>query len=244
MDKNSLVRFINKYYLDGVGNAVVLNSNSEKQQLMTKSVSEGNSMLALVKMTDWKPDFDDSILGVYSTDSLLSMIKVLDNDVKISVLKSDEKALALKFNDSNTSVNYMLSDPSIINEPPNLKNIPEFELNVNITEYLRKTFLAGKGALPEVTKFSVVTDGTSAKLVLGFSASTNTNRITIPVETTQSAHMETMSFNAEHFASILKANEECETGTMEVSSDGLIKMSFKVDTYESPYWLVATQDVD
>ena len=33
MDKNSLVRFINKYYLDGVGNAVVLNSNSEKQQI-------------------------------------------------------------------------------------------------------------------------------------------------------------------------------------------------------------------
>ena len=242
MDKQKLVRFIDKYYLGGIGESVLISSSASNQKLSTKFVSSDKVLLGTVEMDKWI--FEDANLGVYNTEQLMKLLGVLENDIRVDVTKSDDKAISMKVSDSMSSVNYMLSDPSIINEPPNLKNIPEFELNVNITEYLRKTFLAGKGALPEVTKFSVVTDGTSAKLVLGFSASTNTNRITIPVETTQSAHMETMSFNAEHFASILKANEECETGTMEVSSDGLIKMSFKVDNYESQYWLVATQDVD
>ena len=244
MDKNSLIRFINKYYLDGKGESVILISNLEKQTLTTKCASDGNSLLSVVKMSEWKPDFDDSNLGMYSTSTMLNMLKVLDDDVEFSVLKSGDKALALKMKDSKTSANYMLSDPSIINDPPNLKTIPEFELNINITPYLTKKFLLGNGALNEVTEFAVVTDESKAELVLGYSASTNTTRITIPVETSKFSDIGTQTFNAIHLSSILKANEECETGTLEVSSAGLMKLSFKVDNYESQYWLVKTAGVN
>ena len=81
------------------------------------------------------------------------------------------------------------------------------------------------------------------KLVIGYS-SINTNRVTIPVETTVHEKIDNVSFNANLFKDVLVANKECETATLEVSEKGLAKINFKVDQYDVTYYLVAVQDVD
>ena len=43
---------------------------------------------------------------------------------------------------------------------------------------------------------------------------------------------------------MLSANKECESATFEVSSEGLSRITFKIDDYESTYYLVSVQDVD
>ena len=53
-----------------------------------------------------------------------------------------------------------------------------------------------------------------------------------------------VKFNANIFKEVLSANKECETATLEVSSEGLSRITFKVDDYESTYYLVSVQDVD
>ena len=53
-----------------------------------------------------------------------------------------------------------------------------------------------------------------------------------------------VSFNANIFKEVLSANKECESATFEVSSEGLSRITFKVDDYTSTYYLVAVQDVD
>ena len=149
----------------------------------------------------------------------------------------------MKISDSVTSVNYMLSDPSIINDPPQLQNIPEFELKIEVTPSLINKFIAGKSALTEVTTFTVVTDEDKTNLIIGYS-SVNTNRVNIPVQTSSFSNIENVSFNAEYFSNILLANKECESATLEVSSEGLAKLSFKIDDFTTQYWLVATTEVD
>ena len=104
-------------------------------------------------------------------------------------------------------------------------------------------FIAGKGALSDTDNFTVITDGTDTKLVIGHS-SVNTNRVTIPVTTTKSSSIENVSFNANIFKEVLSANKECESAKFEVSGDGLSRISFKVDDYVSTYYLVPVQDVD
>ena len=167
----------------------------------------------------------------------------LNDDINLSLTKSGDKSIALKVSDSTSSVNYMLTDTSIINEPPTLKSIPEFELNIDVTPQFINKFIAGKGALGETDNFTIITDGGSVKAVIGYS-SVNTNRVTIPVTTTKASDIDNVSFNANIFKEVLSANKECESATLEVSSEGLSRITFKVDDYTSTYYLVAVQDVD
>ena len=72
----------------------------------------------------------------------------------------------MKISDSASSVNYMLSDPSIINEPPQLQTIPNFELSINMTPSVINKFISGKSALQDTSTFTVITNESSTKLVI------------------------------------------------------------------------------
>ena len=240
MNKQKLVRFINKYYLNGIVNSVILNSSSNK--LSARFISGDKSLLGELRMDNW--DFEDSEIGIYNTEQLLKLLSVLDEDINTSTTKAGDKSIALKITDSSSSVNYMLSDVSIINKPPQLKVLPTFELSIDVTPQFINKFIAGKSALAETDNFTVITDDTSTKLVIGY-ASINTNRVTLPVtSTTKFSNIENVSFNANIFKEVLTANKECESATFEVSSEGLSKITFKIDDYTVTYWLVAVTDVD
>jgi hypothetical protein len=241
MNKKRLNRFISKYYLNGTVNSVVLNSKSNSQQLSARFISGDKSLLGELVMDKWS--FEDSDIGVYNTEQLVKLLSVVDEDINLSLTKSGDKSIALKISDSSSSVNYMLTDTSVINEPPTLKSIPEFELNIDITPQFINKFIAGKGALSEAENFTVLTDGTSTKIVIGY-AEVNTNRVTIPVTTSKVSDIEKVSFSASMFKEILIANKECESATLEISSQGLSKINFKVDDYTSTYWLVGTSELD
>ena len=220
MNKQKLVRFINKYYLNGTVNSVVLNSNSSSQELSTRFISGDKTLLGDLTMDKW--NFEDSDIGVYNTEQLLKLLTVMDDDVSVSLTKSGEKAISLKLTDMSSAVNYMLSDTSVINEPPQMKTIPEFELSIDVTPQFITKFISGKSALSEADNFTV----------------------TIPVTTPKVSDIENVSFNANLFKEVLSANKECETATLEISSQGLAKINFKVDDFTSTYWLVGTSEQD
>ena len=67
---------------------------------------------------------------------------------------------------------------------------------------------------------------------------------TTAVTTSESVDIENVSFNANIFKVVLHANKECESATFEVSSQGLSRITFKIDDYTSTYYLVSVQDVD
>ena len=181
MNKQRLTRFISKYYLNGTVNSIVLNSKSDK--LSARFISGDKTLLGELSMD--KSQIEECEVGVYNTEQLSKLLGVLDDDINVSVVKSGDKSIALKISDAHSSVNYMLSDVSVINRPPQLKEIPEFELKINVTPQFINKFISGKGALSDTDNFTVVTDDSGTKLVIGYS-SVNTNRVTIPVTTSKS----------------------------------------------------------
>jgi len=239
MNKTRLVRFINKYYLNGTVNSVVLNSKSDK--LSARFISGDKTLLGELSMD--KSQIEECEIGVYNTEQLTKLLSVLDDDINVSINTSGGKSISLKISDAHSTVNYMLSDVSVINKPPQMKQIPEFDLEIDVTPQFISKFIAGKGALSETDNFTVITDGTDTKLVIGYS-SVNTNRVTIPVTTSKSGNIENVSFNANLFREVLHANKECESAKFEVSGDGLSRITFKIDDYESTYYLVSVQDLD
>ena len=51
-----------------------------------------------------------------------------------------------------------------------------------------------------------------------------------------------VSFNAKYFKSILSANKECKEALLQVSNEGLAKISFAHDNFEVTYYLVAVNN--
>ena len=238
MDKSKLVKFINKYYLSGNVNSVAINSDGNG--LSTRFVSGDKSLLGEVKLNNYSITQAD--FGVYQTDALLKMLSVLDNDVSIDLVKAEEKAISLDAKDSGAKVRYMLSDLSVINTPPQLKQIPEFELLLNVDKTFISKFISGKGALPDTESFTIVS-GDNPEVVIGYS-SIATNRVAVPVENQTDNTIDNISFNANLFKDVLEANKECESAVLEVSSEGLARITFNVNDYESTYYLVAVQNVN
>ena len=239
MDKYKLTRFIDKYHLGGNVNAVVINSKGDT--LSTRFITGDKALLGELEMNSWS--FQDTELGVYDTEQLSRLLGVLDDDVSLNLTQSGDKAIALEISDQYSKVNFMLSDKSVINQPPALKGIPEFQLKIKVDTSFITRFISGKSALPDTDTFTVITSNDGVKLVIGYS-SINTNRVTIPVETETYEDIENVSFNANLFKDVLVANKECESATLEVSEKGLSRINFKVDQYDVTYYLVAVQDVD
>ena len=91
--------------------------------------------------------------------------------------------------------------------------------------------------------FTVVKSGDGCEVVIGYS-STNTNRVNIPVESTSCDVDTPITFNANLFKEVLVANRECSSAVLEVSTEGLARVNFKIDDFDSTYYIVAMQDVD
>ena len=239
MQKSKLDKFIQKYNLGGNVNSVKWKSSGDT--LSTSFVTPDKSLLGNVTVD--KFPFEDAELGVYQTDQLKSLIGVLGDDVSLDVSRAGDKAYSLKVKNGPISVDYVLSDLSVIADPPALKRLPEFGTQIKLDNNFINTFIKGKGALSDVDTFTIVNGTNGVEVVIGYS-STNTNRVNIPVETTSNDVKDPITFNANLFKEVLVANRECTSAVLEVSNEGLARVNFKVDDYDSTYYVVAMQDVD
>ena len=239
MQKSKLDRFIQKYNLGGNVNSVKWKSNGST--LSTSFVTPDKSLLGNVKVD--KFSFDSAELGIYQTDQLKSLIGVLGDDISLDLTSAGDRAVSLNVKNGAISIDYVLSDLSVIPDPPALKRLPEFGTKIKLDTKFINTFVKGKAALSDIDTFTILNGKSGVEVVIGYS-STNTNRVNIPVETTSSNLEKPISFNANLFKEVLVANRECTSTVLEVSNEGLAKVNFKVDDYDSTYYVVAMQDID
>ena len=239
MQKSKLDKFISKYNLGGNVNSVKWKSNSDT--LTTTFVTPDKSLLGTVVADNVK--FEDAELGVYQTDQLKSLIGVLGDDVSLDLSKFGDKAVSLKVKNDGVSVDYVLSDLSVIPDPPALKRLPDFGTSIKLDTKFINTFIKGKSALSDIDSFAIVNGKNGCEVIIGY-ASTNTNRVNIPVDCSMCNIEDPIIFNANLFREILLANKECSSAILEVSNEGLAKVNFRVDDYDSKYFIVAMQDVD
>ncbi len=236
MQKIRLERFISKYNLGGNVDSVKWKIKNNK--LSTSFVSDDRTLLGEVIFDNF--NFDSCEIGIHNTNQLGKLLSVLGGDIDISLTKFDKKPISLNVKNGKTSFNYPLADLSVIGNAPKLKNIPDFNTKIKIDSYFINTFIKGKNALQDSDTFSIVSKGDDITIIIGYS-STNTNRVNIPVEHDGNGVNSTITFNANLFKDMLVSNRECVSATLEVSNDGLAKINFKVDDYDSTYYLVATQ---
>ena len=239
MQKSKLDKFIQKYNLGGNVNSVKWKSNGDS--LSTSFVTPDKSLLGNVKVDNFQ--FEDAELGVYQTDQLKSLINVLGDDVSLNLMKVDDKAVSLNVKNGSVSIDYVLSDLSVIADPPSMKRLPDFGTRIKLDTNFINSFIKGKSALSDIDSFAIINGKNGCEVIIGY-ANTNTNRVNIPVDCDECDITNPIIFNANIFKEVLVANRECTSAVLEVSNEGLARVNFRVDDYDSEYYVVAMQDVD
>jgi hypothetical protein len=236
MDKNRLSRFISKYNLAGLVESV--SWKAENKTLTTRFISDDKTVLGTVSVSEF--DFEDSTIGVYNTNTLKSLLGVLGNDINISLKRVDEKPISLALTSDSTTVQYQLADLAVIPNVPDLKQLPEFGIDIDMDGNFIEKFIKAKSALSDIDNFTVLSEKGKLKIVIGYS-NINTNRVELVVNENFDGELKPISFSAKYFKEILSANKEANKATLKVSKEGLANVDFSVDGFTSSYYLVEVQ---
>lgn len=242
MQKSILDRFIAKYNLGGAAESVLWKSTG-KTKLETKFITDDKNVLGIVSTDDFSLG-EDAEVGVYETAQLRSLLGVLDEDVNVKVNRKDDgEPYSVLFRDASTKATFILADKTVIPGVPSLKELPDFDLTVNLDNKFSNTFVKGKNALPDTETFALNSVEGGVEIIIGYSAATNTNRVTMKVDMADGSTPidRTIQFSARYMKEILTANKEARGGTLKVSSQGLAYVTFDVDGFEVAYYLVEIQ---
>ena len=88
-------------------------------------------------------------------------------DISINLTSAGDKAVSLNVKNGAISIDYVLSDLSVIPEPPSLKRLPEFETKIKLDNSFIDTFIKGKSALSDVDMFTFISKDGKVEAIIG-----------------------------------------------------------------------------
>ena len=233
MNKNNLLKFIQKYSLGGLIESVAWNAEGTK--LSVRFISDDKTLLGEVEFNAFtSTPFN---VGIYTTSLLKNMIGVLDSDISLKVDKAGDKAVTLKLSSDDTETSYQLADLGVIPPVPDLKALPDFGIEIDMTSQMVDRFIKAKGALSDVDTFTVFTENGDLKIAIGYS-SISTNRVTFTAIKGFEGEIKPISFSSKYLKEILTANKEATNAKLKVSVDGLAHVEFQIDDFVCKYYLV------
>ena len=239
MEKSKLERFISKYNIGGACESVKFVSNGT--EMSVRSISDDKNVLAEIISHDMS--FPAGEFSIYETKKLRSLLGVLGEKLKVATNSSANKVVGLNLSDSDTKVTFVLADESVIPKVPDLKKLPPMDIEIVLDEKFVNTFARAKGALSEVDTFTVMSDGTDATVVIGYST-LNTNRVNIKTTTKTNTKIDPISFSANYLKEVLLSNKEIKDGILKVSSKGIAVAEFVGEGFTSKYFLVQIDTKD
>ena len=233
MNKNNLLKFIQKYSLGGLIESVAWNAEGTK--LSVRFISDDKTLLGEVEYNAYTST--PMSVGIYTTSLLKNMIGVLDNDLTLKVDKAGDKSVSLKLSSDETETSYQLADLGVIPPVPDLKAMPDFGISIDMASNMIDKFIKAKGALSDIDTFTIFTEGGDLKMAIGYS-SISTNRVTFTATKGFEGEVKPISFSAKYLKEILTANKEATSAKLKVSTDGLANVEFLIDNFACKYYLV------
>jgi len=229
MKKTSLEGFISRYNLGGEIESVKI--VSDKAGMSVKFISDDKTLLGTVTSED--TEFADGEFGVYTTSQLKNLLGVLDANINVTA-----GSAALEFSDNSTMVNYMMADLSVIPAVPDIKQVPDFESEITLSDEFISRFIKSKSALNESDTFTFQCKGSKGEIILGYSK-INSNRISIKVDCTCTKDsVGPISFSAKYLKEILNANRTPKAANLKIATAGLAHCTFESEGFKSEYFLV------
>lgn len=236
INKILLQSILNKYHL-GVNQSVkwvIKNSNLE-----IDFISPAKDIIGKVSCSDFK--LEDSEIAIYDTKKLSNLLSICQGDLILELEKSHKIYTKLHISDASFNVTYALSDPLLMLKVGTV-NVPKWVVEINLEKEDVNNLIKAKSALGETDNMLFTTtqnlDGDNiCEFVFGDEMGHN-NKITYQILGDIKEIDLKIPFNSEMFKSILQVNKDMEEGKIYISSMGLMKIEFKIDTVYSEYFMI------
>jgi hypothetical protein len=148
----------------------------------------------------------------------------------------------MNIKDDVFSSQIMLADLDIIENPPTINEIPPTDIKITVYQATIDQFVKAKNALADSEILAFVQSETGVNLVINY-AEHNTDTVTLALKVDEAnGDIPVMRFNANLIKEVFIANKDCGTGTIELSSQGLMTVTFKGPDFQSKYLMVMLQD--
>ena len=239
MNKQILISAIDKYYLNGIVESVkwVIKDKNMTIDFITPFKN------LVGKVISPNIDLEDSEIGIYNTSQFYKLVKIMDNYIVLKLNKSERGTpLELTIADNQYDLNYYLSDLNLIETVPAINEPESYDADLNIDANFISAFANAKKALGDIKQFTVKTEydnenGTGLLITIG-EGNGYANKIKFKTPCESLFGLSEMTFPADVMNEVLKANEEATEGKIQISNEGLMKLTFKEDFIESTYYLV------
>lgn len=239
MNKNILTSVIDKYYLGG---SVESAKWSIKDKLITINfITPLKNLVGVI--TSPNIDIEDSDIGIYNTSQFSKLVKIMNDTIILDLIKSERGTpLELTISDNQYDLNYYLSDLNLIEPVPTINEPDIFDATIPITNEFISKFINAKKALGDTKQFTVKSDwtkddGMNLIVVIG-DGNTYANKIKFKTPCEAMLGLDETPFPADIMNEILKANEDAVSGEIEISNEGLMKLTFNEGDIKSSYFLV------
>ena len=240
MKKEIIETFIRRYSLGGLVSKVKWKYTPTDKTLHTRAAIDTRSFVVDVVMNDFVDlGADDLVICIGDTDKIKSMMSPFGEEINISVNRSGDRLLGFTLSDADCESYCTAADPSAMDPvAKNLQDLPEYHVEIPLTEDFIDKFLKARNALKDINTFSVGMNKKGVfEIVLGYTTSnSNRIRITPQVDPLKNAIGISLSFPINNIASLLKANEDIPNGVLSINNSGIIKVNFKNDKFNCTYY--------
>jgi hypothetical protein len=235
IDKRKLVDTIEKYYLNGLTEAVKFNI---KNNVLTIPFSTTNrNVEGKVTLPIELPNAE---FGIFETTPFLKLLHILDTNIEIQYQEKFSIVEKLLIEDNQYKMMFSVSDISLIPKTPNAIDV-EYQLTYIMEHDFITRFIDCKKALgPDIKTFVLEPQQNTAKIILGDpSGYANKLEFEIPV-TMNGFPFTSLLFPSDVLKEILSANKNFDTAEMKVDGEGLMSLYFTEDDITSQYYVLAS----
>ena len=241
MNKEKLIRFVEKYYLTGINEAAILKVEDEKLTTLFKT-PEGD-LRGLIEIEDIK--LPDAEIGFYSTGTFLKMISILEDKVDIELKKKQETNTIVNLtikDEKNRKITYATCDLDIIDSDGKKGVLKSYDVKVPLYNETISNILKANAAIPSKAITFLVKDEVFY-IVFNYSEN-NSDKIEIELPAEDlNEEFSMMSFSSQHIKSILEVNsKKFSEAFLEISMKGILRIYFKDIDSTAEYWMVKMQD--
>jgi hypothetical protein len=208
--------------------------------LHTRAAIDNKSFVVDVVMNEYDDlGADDMTICIGDTDKVKAMMTPFGEDINIAINKNGDRILGFTVSDADCESYCTAADPSAIDPvAKNLQDLPEYHVEVPLTEEFIEKFSKGRQALDDVHDFSMGMNKKGVfEIVIGY-ATSNSNRIrfTPPTDPVKNTIGQALSFPIKNIMAVLKANSDIPNGTLSVNNSGIIRVYFKSDKFTCTYY--------
>lgn len=246
MKKSDLQEFIGKWYLGGMLSA------SEKSFFPTPITVTNNKAKVTLRSADKSVlvdvdsnlEMEDGEFIIGDTKEFLTILSAFGDTLNVKAKKLHQDYFnMLELSDSDIHAKFALADPLQIENRPQLKSIPDTDVEIKINKAFVDKFIKARKAIPSATVFAVLPDsfGKKVEFIVNHSQNQNVNSITVPVtgDVIITNEFEPMYFDCNYVSAILQENTGYRFATLAVSTQQMMVITFVGEDYEAKYYLKA-----